>query len=261
MIRPGLCSVTFRALTPEAVIDLAARTGVAAIEWGGDTHVPPGNADLAARVRAICAERGVLPASYGSYVRAGTPGCCKDFDAVLATAEILGAGNIRVWAGTARRDEAGEAAFADTARDLGQMARAAEARGITVSVEYHRNSLTEEAEDARALMRAADDDNLFSYWQPVPGRGRTRWLEELRMLQPWLGDLHVFHWIMTETGQERRPLAEGLADWHALFAAWTPAPHWPHPRTGFLEFVREDTAEQFRDDIGHLHALCSPGGG
>ena len=112
--------------------------------------------------------------------------------------------------------------------DAQAVIRAAEARGITVSVEYHRNSLTEEAEDARALMRAADDDNLFSYWQPVPGRGRTRWLEELRMLQPWLGDLHVFHWIMTETGQQRRPLAEGLADWHALFAAWTPAPHWPH---------------------------------
>ncbi|WP_323764456.1 sugar phosphate isomerase/epimerase family protein [Marinovum sp.] len=256
MIRPGLCSVTFRALDPEALIELAADTGVAAIEWGADKHLPPCDPELARRISALCAEKGVLSVSYGSYVRAGTAGCLQEFDAVLATAAVLGAGNIRVWAGTAKRAEAGAAAFEAAAGDLAQMARRAAAEGITVSVEYHRNSLTEEAEDTAALMQAAGDDNLFSYWQPVPGRGRARWLEELRLLQPWLGDLHVFYWIMTEAGQDRRPLGEGVEDWRALIDAWTPAPHWPHPRTGFLEFVRDDGAEQFRDDMQHLLALC-----
>ena len=40
---PGLVSVTFRQLAPEALIDLAARAGLAAIEWGADIHVPPGD--------------------------------------------------------------------------------------------------------------------------------------------------------------------------------------------------------------------------
>lgn len=261
MIRPGLCSVTFRALDPEALVDLAVREGVAAIEWGGDRHVPPGDAALAGRVRALSADHGVAASSYGSYVRAGMPGCRAEFSAVLDTARTLGAGNIRVWAGEARRDEAGEAAFAKAAADLEDMARQAAAQAITVSVEYHRRSLTEEAGDAAALLEAAGHDNLFSYWQPVPGRGRARWLEEMRMLRPWLGDLHVFHWIMTDDGQQRRPLGEGAADWRALIEAWDPAPHWPHPRTAYLEFVRDDAPGQFHEDMHQLRALCGANAG
>ncbi|WP_424927154.1 sugar phosphate isomerase/epimerase family protein [Amaricoccus tamworthensis] len=260
MIRTGLCSVTFRELSPVALIDLAAHTGVRVIEWGGDRHVPPGDFELAAQVREMCEARGLAPVSYGSYARAGTPGCVEAFGTVLDTAAKLGAGNIRVWAGEQTRDQAGEAGFAQTAADLGRMARMAADQEITVSVEYHRNTLTEEAEDARDLMRAADDPNLFSYWQPVPGRGRARWLEEMRMLQPWLGDLHVFYWIMTDQGQQRRPMSEGMEDWRALFEAWTPAGHWPHQRSAFLEFVRDDAEKNYRADIQDLHALCGADG-
>ena len=39
---PALCSVTFRALTPAAIVELAAAAGLAAIEWGADLHVRPG---------------------------------------------------------------------------------------------------------------------------------------------------------------------------------------------------------------------------
>lgn len=256
MIRPGLCSVTFRALTPEGIIDLAARSGVEAIEWGADKHVPPGDLDNARRIGDLCRARGVTPASYGSYVRAGTPDALQAFVPVLEAARALGAANIRVWAGEAKRLRAGEEAFANAARDLREMARMAAEQSITVSVEYHRRTLTEDAEDALALLEAADHANLFSYWQPVPGRGRARWLEELTMLAPHLGDLHVFFWIMTDSGQERRPLAEGVDDWRALFSAWTSAGRWPHPRTGFLEFVREDAELQFQDDMQNLLALC-----
>ena len=43
MIRPGLCSVTFRALDVPAVVRLAAEAGLERIEWAGDVHVPPGD--------------------------------------------------------------------------------------------------------------------------------------------------------------------------------------------------------------------------
>lgn len=258
MIRAGLCSVTFRALDVEAIVDLAAATGIESIEWGADRHVLPGDLAQARKVRDLCHAKGLAPASYGSYVRAATADARRDFAEVLDTAEALGAGNIRVWAGEAKRADAGEAAFTTAAADLHEMARRAAVKSITVSVEYHRRSLTEEAEDALALLEAAGHDNLYTYWQPVPGRGRARWLEELDLLAPHLGDLHVFHWIMTDAGQERRPLGEGVEDWRALFDAWTPAPRWPHPRTGFLEFVRDDSVAQYHDDVHHLRALCGP---
>lgn len=256
MIRPGLCSVTFRALDVPALIDLAATTGVQVIEWGGDKHVPPGDPDFAAQVQTLCDTKGILPASYGSYVRAGMPGARAEFAKVLASARALCARNIRVWAGDAKRADAGAQAFDTAAADLAHFARSAAQDNITVSVEYHRRTLTEEAEDALALLNAAAEDNLYSYWQPVPGRGLARWLEELDMLSPHLGDLHVFHWIMTDGGQKRRPLAEGLPDWRVLFDAWTPAPRWPHPRTAFLEFVRDDEIGQYLDDMHNLKTLC-----
>ena len=256
MIRPGLCSVTFRALEAEDVVALAADTGVEAIEWGADKHVPPGDDANARRIGDLCRSQGIAPSSYGSYVRAGTTDAVAEFSPVLETAQALGAGNIRVWAGEAKRAEAGEEAFKLAATDLRDMAEMAAQREITVSVEYHRRSLTEEAGDTLALLEAADHTNLFTYWQPVPGRGRARWLEELALLAPHLSDLHVFYWIMTDAGQQRRPLGEGAGDWRALIDAWTPAPRWPHPKTGFLEFVREDGEKQFRADMHHLLALC-----
>ena len=41
-IRPGLCSITFRDLSVDDVVALAADAGLAGIEWGADRHVPPG---------------------------------------------------------------------------------------------------------------------------------------------------------------------------------------------------------------------------
>src|SRR5699024_9435729 len=52
MIRPGLCSVTFRGLEVDRVVDLAADAALACIEWAGDAHVPPGDTVAAERARA-----------------------------------------------------------------------------------------------------------------------------------------------------------------------------------------------------------------
>ena len=41
-MRPGLVSVTFRALPADEVLRLMLRSGLGCIEWGGDVHVPPG---------------------------------------------------------------------------------------------------------------------------------------------------------------------------------------------------------------------------
>ena len=43
MLTPGLVSVSFRPLAGEEIIRLAKETGLAAVEWGGDVHVPAGD--------------------------------------------------------------------------------------------------------------------------------------------------------------------------------------------------------------------------
>ncbi|WP_172294285.1 sugar phosphate isomerase/epimerase [Pseudoruegeria sp. HB172150] len=256
-VRPGLCSVTFRALTPEEVIALAADQGVEAIEWGGDVHVPSGDTAAANSVAHKCRDAGIACPSYGTYVRAGKDKALEDFATALDTASALGALNIRVWAGTVSGQDADAKTRDLVCGDLVEMADRAASAGITVSVEYHRNTLTEDAVDAEQLFRRCDHQNLFSYWQPVPGRGLDAWLQEVKTLGPWLGYYHVFHWLPARPHDERRPLAEAEGDWHALFAAWSPAPHWPHQRTAFLEFVKNDAKTAFTDDMAALRRLCT----
>jgi hypothetical protein len=43
MIQTGLVSITFRQLSPPAIIDLVRQAGLEGIEWGGDVHVPHGD--------------------------------------------------------------------------------------------------------------------------------------------------------------------------------------------------------------------------
>ena len=52
--QPGLCSVTFRQLRVDQIIDLAAESGIAGIEWGADVHVPVGELDTAGDVARRC---------------------------------------------------------------------------------------------------------------------------------------------------------------------------------------------------------------
>ena len=71
VLTSGLVSITFRQLTPEQIVDLVAETGLAAIEWGGDVHVPHGEVAPARDVRRRTEEAGLIVASYGSYLRVG----------------------------------------------------------------------------------------------------------------------------------------------------------------------------------------------
>jgi 3-dehydroshikimate dehydratase len=247
---PGLCSVTFRALEPSAVLDHAVAAGVAGIEWGGDVHVPPGDLAHAARLGARCREAGIATPSYGSYLRAG-PG--DDVAAVLDTAAAVGADNVRVWAGRLGSAEAQDLDWQRTTDALRAMAERAAARQLSITVEYHRNTLTDTATAAARLLGMAGHANLFSYWQPVPDRSAEAHLEELALLRPMLAHLHVFHWL---PGNLRRPLAEGEAAWRPLFAAFTPCARWTKPAYAFLEFVQDDSLAQFSADMAVLHRLC-----
>lgn len=103
VFRPGLCTVTFRQLSPEDVVALAAECGIVGIEWAGDVHVPHGQIDVARRVRSLTEEAGLSVVSYGSYI-APPNDDERAFATVLETAQALGAPNIRIWPGSCNWD-------------------------------------------------------------------------------------------------------------------------------------------------------------
>lgn len=254
---PALCSVTFRSLTPEELIPLASRNGVRAIEWGADVHVPLGDLARAEQVAELCRKQEIDAASYGSYVRAGDAAASEDFAQALAVAQALGADNIRVWAGRNTPEKYTDTELRSIVADLAAMAESAAPHSITVSVEFHRNSLTERLADTVQMLEQADHPNLFSYWQPVPGRTLEERFAEITALAPWLGHVHVFHWLATESGDERRPLAEGEELWTPILNSCKSSLRWLKPQLAMLEFVANDDVEQFRQDMRVLRQMCT----
>jgi sugar phosphate isomerase/epimerase len=246
--RLGLCSVTFRRLSPGEVVAAAVAAGVEGIEWGADVHVPPGGRSVADQVARWCGDSGLAVPSYGSYLAAGKSSP-ERLAPVLASAVALGAANVRVWCPFGAPPGSDDDLFARAADDLAAWSAAAAGAGLTISLEYHVDTFTETAEGAAALLAAAGSPpNLFTYWQPVVGRAL---LDEAIAIAPDVSHVHVFHW--TEAG-ERRALAEGGGHWPGLVDALRSTTRWEGERFAFLEFVRDDAVEQLVADAATLRA-------
>ena len=244
MHKMGLTSVTFRQLPAEDIVTLCAACGGEGIEWGGDVHVPQGDLENAARIKALTEAAGLQVFSYGSYYRLCTE---TDFAEVLSTAEVLGAPMIRVWAGALSSLQA-SADYAERAADeLRAICAAAKERGIAIGLEYHRGTLTDTAESTLSLLKGASCPNLFTYWQPNPDLSQAERLLEISCLLPYIRAVHTFYWT---TGDVRRPLAEGLAEWqqYAAMLRDTDCPY-------ILEFVQGDSAAQYEADAAALREL------
>lgn len=214
MFLPGLCSVSFRALSPEQIVTLAARAGLFCIEWGGDVHVPPGDFGNAARVARLTEEFGLRCASYGSYYRIGA-GQSAQLPVILDTAEALGVSTVRIWCGT----QASASVLPETLEAMRLEAQKAAAlaakRKMTLSLECHPGTLTDDWRAALDFIRAVDQPALLMYWQPNQWRDTAYNLESVRKLSPLITNVHVFHWIQ----KAKYPLDMGASIWRRYLAA------------------------------------------
>lgn len=251
-LEPGLCSVTFRSMEPQKLIGLAAENGLSAIEWGGDIHVPPGDLVKARAVGAQTADAGLRVSSYGSYLFAPDFEFA-DVDAVLDAAEALNTRHIRVWAGSRKRPSAdylmNEREVATTA--LAKISESAAKRGMTIGLEYHPNSLTDNLASSLQLATDLPFDNLFFYWQPAPGLPLEEALKEIAALGSRVCHLHVFAWLADAS---RLALREHENYWRACIDAM-PQSTWQSAAYAMLEFVKGDDIAQFEQDVATLKAI------
>ena len=205
--KTGIVSISFRDRSPEQILTAASEAGLDAVEWGGDIHVPHGDLEAARLVRELSAAFDTEIAEYGSYYAIGKSDPSL-FEDILNTARDLGTNVIRVWAHQGKPsdsfdEEEYQACVADAKRIC------AMAGDITVALECHPNTLTDEYHTELKFIRDVGCDNLKTFWQPNQHRPVDYNLDSIRALLPYIVSVHVYSWKR----KERLPLAALESDW------------------------------------------------
>ena len=242
-MKTGLTSVTFRQKSPEEIIALAKEAGLTGIEWGGDIHVPAGDTKTASEIGRKTREAGLAVLSYGSYYR-GDEG--EDVAPVLASAKALGAPVIRIWAGRKPLEESSPEEVKALVGRIREAAEMAQEEGMDLALEYHRGTATQTVSGALELLKEIRACNVSCYWQPNPELTKEEHLAEIDALLPFLSNIHVFSWTKESL---RLPLAAGEDCWLSYLNRIREG---GKNRALILEFVKDDSPEQFRADAGSL---------
>ncbi len=246
---PGAVSATFKKLplSADEILALLRECGLKTVEWSENAHVFPDDPDGAAVLRQKTLDAGLTIAAYGSYYRLGEHERPEeDFRKSLRSAQALGAPVIRLWAGTAASWDTDEDTRARLTREAALVARMCGDAQIKAALEWHKNTLTDTNESALRLIREADAPNLYCLWQPTVALSPRERVEGIRQLRGRLLNFHVYSW----PDGARGPL--NAAEWQYYFDA---AREPKQTRAALLEFVRDDSPDQFRRDAAVLVQL------
>ena len=173
----------------------------------------------------------------------------KDFLPTLQSAAALGAPLIRIWGGGTASSELD----ADTRKELETEAKTvsdmAASEGIKVALEWHKNTVTDTNESGLSFLDEAAADNLYCLWQPTVALNMDERCAGLDMLEARdrLLNLHVYYWLEGK----RRPFVEGLDEWRRYLQHVNRN----EKRYGLLEFVLDNTEEQFLEDAAQWKRL------
>lgn len=245
MMIPGLVSVSFRQKTPLEIVRLCEKAKLTAIEWGGDIHVPPmgGNAG---EIRRMTADYGMKISSYGSYYRVTQP--MDQLIACLDTAKELETDVVRIWCGVKGSKEAQSerSAIVDS---LLACCEEAEKLNLTLSLEYHGNTLTDDRGSVQQLLKETESvtDSLKFYWQPRFDWTQEECLASLDDIRSRLNHLHLFTWLFEGKSITRLPLEKGEALWTNVLSSFK------DDHYALMEFVENDSDEALLRDAAVLH--------
>ena len=245
-MKTGLCSVSFRKLTVEEIIEAVKAAGLDGIEWGGDVHVPHGDVETAKYVAKLMEDAGLETLSYGTYYYPGDH-AVEDFQGVIDCALALGTKIIRVWAGSKTLTEVTDEYRAKIIADTQAICDMAKPYGLTVAYEYHGWTLTETLESALQAYNEVGKENMKMYWQPSVFHSFEENMEALKAMLPYCCNVHMFHWDAEYT---RYALEDGF---DAVKAYLDLANTNPQVGSVMLEFIKDDSIEQMKLDSATLN--------
>ena len=213
MLYPGLVSITYRQCSPEQIITLCQNNRLAAIEWGGDVHVPHGDLETAVKVAGMTRAAGLSMPSYGTYYKAGTYGdrYRMEFEKLLQTADALNTPALRLWAGSKNSEDITKDERDILIRELRDCADLAAEHGKIITFERHNGTLTNRAASALAMIEEIGRENVRTHWQPSQFLTHEENCTGLSLLLPYIDCVHVFAW--EGKNSQRFTLAEHRGRW------------------------------------------------
>ena len=208
MFYSGLLSVSFRGKSAEQIVKEAKENGLKFIEWGSDVHVPIRDDERLQEVVALQKEYGISCCSYGTYFYLGEDSL-EDLPEYIRNAKALGTDILRLWAGKKNPDlytEEEKQAFFQECR---KAAKIAEEANVTLCLECHNHTYTENKDSALEIMEAVNSPAFKMYWQPGTDKSIEDNIEYLRLIKKWIVHIHVYHW----ENQKPVPLENGRQHW------------------------------------------------
>ena len=243
MNKTGIVSISFRKYSKEQIVLAAKEAGLDSVEWGGDVHVPHGDIKEAEKTVEITHGAGLEVAEYGSYYIIGQSDEAL-FDAALDSADTLGTKLIRVWPGMNKSsDTFTTEEYEKYVADAKRICDLAKNRGVTVALECHPNSLTDEYHTSLRFLRDVGAENLKMMWQPNQHRPLDYNLDSINALMPYIVAVHVFSWER----KTRLPLSEGEKNWLEYIKLLS-----KKDLNYMLEFMHDDNIETLKETAATL---------
>jgi sugar phosphate isomerase/epimerase len=184
----------------------------------------------------------LLCPSYGSYYRMIE----KDedaFRAICKTSQALGAGIVRTWLGRTGSERITHEQYATLLEETKKLSAIADEYGQTLAFEFHGKTLNDNGESSVAFLADCAKENVKTYWQPLSYSDNEK---NLSLVLPYLCAVHVFTW---DDDHKRYPLADGTQQWKKYLQILKDA---DISTKLIMEFVKNDTAEQFLTDAAVL---------
>ncbi len=243
----GFTSTSLRDYSVEEVADIAVKAEAEIIEWGSDVHIKTkADAELA---RALCAEKGIIINSYGTYYRIGSADEAE-WKAICENASVMGAKYIRTWLGTKGSAETSESEYNTLIDDARRCADYAKGFGLTVCFECHPNTYNDTTESSLRFLREADRENIKTYYQSWYLDEKSD-MEKLYKTFPYVRDVHI-SFSELEKFQMNGKKDEKFIDKILLNLRKL------NFRNGILiEFTKDGKAENLIEDVKKLKAVSA----
>ena len=216
MFTPGLVSISFRSLTPEDILQNMVKAELFAVEWGSDVHAPAEDIPRLRKIAALQKQYGITCCSYGTYFKFGQNDVAE-LEQYFAAAKILGADILRLWCGTRSYLDYTASEKAELFAQCRKAAAMAEAHGMTLCMECHPKTFTDELQGALELMDAVNHPNFRMYWQPNQHKPEAEKVAYATAIAPYTTHLHVFQW----QEKEKFPLETGKENWKTYLSAFS----------------------------------------